>query len=518
MAKPSFTRRNEAVLPWTRAIAFAAVTFLAVSALRFYPAAGAPLLAFAVGTLGLLAPGIGILVFVIAVGIPLAAGDILAGVLFLLLGFSTIQYLSDSHGRAFLVISLGFGATLVHAEWAVAALAGYLMGASEGAIAAFVACLVIQGAGLLVNDATIGSVATGGTGADKNAIVDLARLAALRSPLTFGWVAPALGKLDPGAFIAKLSSLRDVVLFAAQPFLWACGAAVAGLLRQPPEDPRRPLRALLAVSAAVGVLAVASIGANVALGGPVGLGTLALTAGVSLAVALAAAAASEWAFTPVPVVHERAPGNSDEADVDELLRMISSAEEELASKHTVHKTVLITDMKAFSRMTQELGSAETARLVQRHRDLLLPIIEAAGGHGKSTGGDGLLAAFDTPKAALEASVEMQRALFDYNAKRPGEEAVLVRAGIASGEVVLDKGGKPFLGDALNRAARVMSLADGGQVFAANEDVDAAGVLPFGTAPHGSFRLKNIAEPVEIVEVLWRPDQEARPPYDKVDEE
>ncbi|HEX9092464.1 MAG TPA: adenylate/guanylate cyclase domain-containing protein, partial [Coriobacteriia bacterium] len=170
-----------------------------------------------------------------------------------------------------------------------------------------------------------------------------------------------------------------------------------------------------------------------------------------------------------------------------------------------------------SRMTQELGSTETARLVQRHRDLLLPIVEKEGGHGKSTGGDGLLAAFDTPAAALKAAVLMQRALADYNAKRPGEDEILVRAGVASGEVVLDRGGKPFLGDALNRAARVMSLADGGQVFATREDTEAAGPAPFGSVSHGEFRLKNIAAPVEVIEVLWSEDQQARPPHETTGE-
>jgi class 3 adenylate cyclase len=192
--------------------------------------------------------------------------------------------------------------------------------------------------------------------------------------------------------------------------------------------------------------------------------------------------------------------------------MISTAEEELASKHTVQRTVLITDMKSFSRMTQELGSTETARLVQRHRDLLLPIVEKSGGRGKSTGGDGLLAAFDAPAAAVGATIEMQRALAAYNASRPGEDAILIRAGIASGEVVLDKGGKPFLGDALNLAARVMSLADGGQVFVTGVDAAAAGTLPFGSVSHGEFRLKNITEPVDIVEVLWSADQQGRAPH------
>ena len=154
--------------------------------------------------------------------------------------------------------------------------------------------------------------------------------------------------------------------------------------------------------------------------------------------------------------------------------------------------------------------------MQRHRDLLLPLVEQAGGHGKSTGGDGLLAAFDSQAHALDAAVRMQRTLAEYNAKRPGEEELLVRAGIASGEVVLDNGGKPFLGDALNRAARVMSLADGGQVFTTKEDVGAAGAMPYGAVSHGSFRLKNITEAVEIVEVLWRQDQEARPPQEATD--
>ena len=35
---------------------------------------------------------------------------------------------------------------------------------------------------------------------------------------------------------------------------------------------------------------------------------------------------------------------------------------------------MITDMKSFSRITQERGSMLTAKLVQRHRDLCLPVI------------------------------------------------------------------------------------------------------------------------------------------------
>lgn len=510
MARPVFVRRNAAILPWLRAVAFAATTFLALAAVGFYPGVLPGAIAFVVGVLGLLAPGIGVLVFVLATGVPLAAGDILAGALFMLLGFATIQYLADDHGRNFLIIALAFAGTLVGAEWAVAVVAGLLLGSGEGAVVAFLACLAIEVAGLLLGRPAIGVLATGGS--PSAAIVDLARVAALRDPLTFGWVADSLGRLDAGLFTRAVTTLRDPVQFVVQPFLWAAAAALASLLRRQPTDPRRGIGALVAAAAGIAALAVGSITLNLIVDGPVSLGVLALAAAVSAVVALGTAVASEWVFTLQPAAEQATASSMDEADVDELLRMISTAEEELASKHTVRRTVLITDMKSFSRITEELGSTETARLVQRHRDLLLPLVERFGGHGKSTGGDGLLAAFESPGAALQVSVEMQRVLAEYNAKRPGEEEILIRAGVATGEVVLDKGGKPFLGDALNRAARVMSLADGGQIFTTEQDVDTAGEIALATVSHGEFRLKNIAQPVEIVEVLWREDQEARPPH------
>lgn len=46
----------------------------------------------------------------------------------------------------------------------------------------------------------------------------------------------------------------------------------------------------------------------------------------------------------------------------------------------------------------------------------------------------------------------------------------------------------------------------------------AGTLPFGSVSHGEFRLKNISAPVGIVEVLWRADQQARPPHPSPPEE
>jgi adenylate cyclase len=191
--------------------------------------------------------------------------------------------------------------------------------------------------------------------------------------------------------------------------------------------------------------------------------------------------------------------------VDELLRLIATAEDKLSAQHTTTKTVMITDMKSFSRMAEEDGSMLTAKAVQRHRDLLLPIIEAHRGHGKSTGGDGLVAAFDVPSDAINAAAEMQAALARYNASHPDEREMTVRIGIAEGEVVLDRGGRPFIGTALNLAARVMNLADGGQAFSTSE-VASRAKGRWTMHSHGQFSLKNISTPIEVIEVLWADGQ------------
>jgi class 3 adenylate cyclase len=519
--KSTTVRRNAAALPWLRAVAFAGVTFLAVSLLGFYPGVAPYIAALVVGVLGLFAPGAAVLVFVVVAGLPLLAGDIIVGAVFLVLGFSAITYLAEDDAKAFLVIALAFAASLVHAEWAVAALAGYFLGASEGAIAAFVACLVIEGAGIAFGVPAIGVLATGG--APARALVDLTALRSMTNGLGLAWLAPALARIDAPKSIRALASVGDVALVVLQPIVWAIAAAVAGLVRRPVGDARRRPLGFASVGLGIAAAAVLTIVGQSVLHGPGEPATLGLAAAICIVVAALGVAVSEFVFTPSVAPRATAAATTspqpeagraarDEADVDELLRTIASAEEELAAKHTVSATVLITDMKSFSRLTQELGSTETAKLVQRHRDLLLPVVEKHGGKGRSSGGDGLIAAFDTPMNALEAVVEMQRVLAEYNSHRTADEPVEIRAGVAIGEIVIDKGGKPFLGDALNVAARIMSLADGGQVFTSRTVIARAGEPPYGSVSHGPFTLKNIAKPVEIMEVLWGEGQEARPPH------
>src|SRR5438067_1614051 len=92
--------------------------------------------------------------------------------------------------------------------------------------------------------------------------------------------------------------------------------------------------------------------------------------------------------------------------------------------------------------------------------VLQTAIESNGGFLFSHTGDGVVAAFASPRAAVDAAVDAQLAL-----------ALPVRMGIATGEAEL-RGGDYF-GTVLNRAARVMAAGHGGQILVADS---AAGLL------------------------------------------
>ncbi|MGC2653856.1 MAG: adenylate/guanylate cyclase domain-containing protein, partial [Mycobacterium sp.] len=113
-------------------------------------------------------------------------------------------------------------------------------------------------------------------------------------------------------------------------------------------------------------------------------------------------------------------------------------------------TFLFTDVEGSTRRWE--ADAEGMRLaLAAHDDVLRKAIETHGGWLFKHTGDGVCAAFASPKSAVDAAVAAQRAL-----------ELPVRMGIATGEAELRDG--DYFGAALNRAARVMAAGHGGQVL------------------------------------------------------
>jgi class 3 adenylate cyclase len=147
-------------------------------------------------------------------------------------------------------------------------------------------------------------------------------------------------------------------------------------------------------------------------------------------------------------------------------------------------TFLFTDIEGSTRRWESDADAMRVALA-RHDDVLRGAIAENHGRLFKHTGDGVCAAFSSPRAAIDAAVAAQRAL-----------ELPVRMGIGTGEAELR--GDDYFGTVLNRASRIMSCGHGGQILL---DGATAGLLNgVELIDLGPRRLRDIAQPGNIFQV------------------
>ncbi|MGO9383687.1 MAG: ATP-binding protein [Mycobacterium sp.] len=147
-------------------------------------------------------------------------------------------------------------------------------------------------------------------------------------------------------------------------------------------------------------------------------------------------------------------------------------------------TFLFTDVEGSTRRWESDAQAMRAALVV-HDKVLRTVIETHGGFMFKHTGDGVCAAFASPRSAVDAAVAAQQKL-----------ELPVRMGIATGEAELREG--DYFGAVLNRAARVMAAGHGGQILLA----ESTAVLLSGVdlVDLGPRRLRDLPTPVGVFQV------------------
>src|ERR1700751_2525776 len=136
---------------------------------------------------------------------------------------------------------------------------------------------------------------------------------------------------------------------------------------------------------------------------------------------------------------------------------------------------LFTDIEGSTRLWDEHPESMREALAL-HDPIVRRTIEASRGYVFATGGDGFAAAFQRVRDALRAAVGAQGSLEDV--AWPAGVLLRVRMGLHTGEAEERHG--DYLGSAVNRAARLMSLAHGGQIVVSEATADlAADSLPDG---------------------------------------
>jgi DNA-binding SARP family transcriptional activator len=163
-------------------------------------------------------------------------------------------------------------------------------------------------------------------------------------------------------------------------------------------------------------------------------------------------------------------------------------------------TFLLTDIEG-STAAWEAQADAMAMALARHDEIVEQVVTSRGGRLIKTRGEGdaTFSVFDRPSAAAAGAIELQEAI----RHEPWEllAPMRIRVALHTGEVELRDG--DYFGRAVNRAARLRSLAAGGQILCSG----AAAELVIDTLPDdvvladlGMRQLKNLARPEHVFEL------------------
>jgi len=159
-------------------------------------------------------------------------------------------------------------------------------------------------------------------------------------------------------------------------------------------------------------------------------------------------------------------------------------------------TFVFTDIEGSTQLWEQQPEAMKTALAA-HDSLLLEAIESNHGQLIKSTGDGAHAAFTTGLDAIQAAIAAQRLLV----KPLGDLLIKVRMGVHTGEA--EQRGGDFYGSAVNRAARLMAAAHGGQILMSRTTAELVREqLPTGVTIRdlGEHRLKDLTRPEHIYQL------------------
>ena len=177
-------------------------------------------------------------------------------------------------------------------------------------------------------------------------------------------------------------------------------------------------------------------------------------------------------------------------------------------------TILMSDVRNFTTMSEVLPPEKVVDALNTHLGLMTKIIMKYGGSIDNFVGDAIVAVFGIPvikpddaARAIACAVEMQNAMVAVNAANESKELPPLEMGIGlnTGEVVAGNIGSDLrvkysvIGSPVNIAARLESLASGGQIFASSATFAEARDI-VRTTGNLNVKVKGISGTVPIYEI------------------
>jgi TolB-like protein/class 3 adenylate cyclase/Tfp pilus assembly protein PilF len=156
--------------------------------------------------------------------------------------------------------------------------------------------------------------------------------------------------------------------------------------------------------------------------------------------------------------------------------------------------ILAADVVGFSSLMERDEEGTYSRIGNMRREIIEPRLSEHQGRLIKTTGDGFLAEFASPIAALRCALAIQ------NTQSDDPNALRLRIGLNLGDVIIEQGGDVY-GEGVNVAARLEGLADpGGILISGKIHSEVQGKVTADFEDRGEQQVKNITRPVRIYAV------------------
>lgn len=171
---------------------------------------------------------------------------------------------------------------------------------------------------------------------------------------------------------------------------------------------------------------------------------------------------------------------------------------------TQQHVVFFADISGSTRLYETAGDVVAHQCIKESLTRMSDEIGRHQGRVVETIGDELLAIFTSPLDAANCAAAIQ-ANFKFQPTSTGHR-IGIRIGFHHGPVEYDENNHPF-GDSINTAARVVALAQAGQVVITDHSVREIGSsVPYWFRSFSTTHVKGKADPLTTVELVWDNDE------------
>ncbi|MGR8935456.1 MAG: adenylate/guanylate cyclase domain-containing protein [Gammaproteobacteria bacterium] len=175
------------------------------------------------------------------------------------------------------------------------------------------------------------------------------------------------------------------------------------------------------------------------------------------------------------------------------------------TEHTLSCAVLFADIAGSTRLYETLGDREARHITGTYLATMASIVLQHRGVIIKTIGDEIMCRFPTADQAVQAACEIQQAVA---AGLVDNVPLNVHAGLHYGPVIMEN--NDIFGDAVNTAARLVSIGKAGQIMTTEETVQQLSPqLRSKTRYFDTTTVKGKQEELKVFQVLWEEEHLTR---------